>query len=931
MTHGARAALVLLAVSLPAGAFAQTRPTVAFSAAASSGGEGASFDTSVVLTVPNRGTTTAPVKVNFATVAGTALAGSDFVANSGTLTFATGTASGASQTVTVMVLGDALNEATETFSVVLSGAVGGAIGATSTHTRTIVDADPEPTVSIGDVSVFEGQSGTQNALFPVRLSAPSGQNITVTYATADGAASGTSDYVGVTNGVLTIPAGTTSAPLPVGILGDTTPEPDETFTVTLTAATHGTLRDAAATGTILDDDTPGSLEFSLDGFRVGEGARQATITVNRTGGRAADVTVDFDVTDGTAKAGVDFAPTSGTLTFGLEETSQTFVVPLMRNDLSEPARTALLRLRSPSTGATIGERATAILTILDDDPAGQVQFARPAFVGYEATGKVLIFLRRIRGIASDVTVHLGSTDGTAIGGQDFGPVDQDVTFGHGEVVKVISVSITPDNEVEGNETATLTLSNPRGGVRLGELDTAILTIVDAQDSVSFEKTTYSVKEAAPRAVIRVRRRGDLSHQVTVDYAATAGTATAGDDFTPTSGTLTFPPRIALRSFSVPIKNDTTVGEGPETVQLALSKPTGADIPAGRGTAVLTIEDNDPVARLEFSAEAYRVSERAPYAVIAVKRTGGRLEKVTVDYTTTNRSATAPDDYEQASGTLTFDKGVAVQIFRVPIVNDILDEGTETLGLELSNPSEGAVLGPVHTATLVILDNEPTVEFSAPRYVVSEAARVAIITVRRTGSTEDTATVHFATSDGTAKDGEDYVGVSWDLTFEPGVLSRNVPIQIVRDQIDERNETVNLTLSNPGGIELGTPATAVLTIIDNDLAGQVQFSVQTLSSLESRGPVTIDIIRTRGFSGEATVDVEILPGITTPAHDPQDFRIKTTTLTFGTGVRSQPITVDVLDDAVADGNKSVRLHLVNPTNGLIIGRQSEATLWIVDDE
>src|SRR5262249_12597406 len=158
-------------------------------------------------------------------------------------------------------------------------------------------------------------------------------------------------------------------------------------------------------------------EFSLDSFRVSEGARRATITVNRTGGRAGDVTVGFDVTDGTAKAGVDFAPTSGMLTFALEQTSQTFVIALIGNDLSEPTATALLRLHSPSTGATVGERATAILTILDDDPGGQVQFARLAFVGYEATGQAVIYLRRIRGVASDVTVHLGSTDGTAIEGR----------------------------------------------------------------------------------------------------------------------------------------------------------------------------------------------------------------------------------------------------------------------------------------------------------------------------------------------------------------------------------------------------------------------------------------------------------------------------------------------------------------------------------
>jgi hypothetical protein len=134
----------------------------------------------------------------------------------------------------------------------------------------------------------------------------------VTHATADGTASATFDYVPVTSTVLTIPAGAMSAPVTVSVLGDTTPEVDETFVVTLSAPGHAVLGTATATGTILDDDIAGAFEFSLDDFQVSEGASEATITVTRTGGRAGDVTVAFDVLEGTAKSGVDFAPTTGT-------------------------------------------------------------------------------------------------------------------------------------------------------------------------------------------------------------------------------------------------------------------------------------------------------------------------------------------------------------------------------------------------------------------------------------------------------------------------------------------------------------------------------------------------------------------------------------------------------------------------------------------
>src|SRR5207249_5081302 len=80
------------------------------------------------------------------------------------------------------------------------------------------------------------------------------------------------------------------------------------------------------------------------------------------------------------------------------------------------------------------------------------------------------------------------------------------------------------------------------------------------------------------------------------------------------------------------------------------------------------------------------------------------------------------------------------------------------------------------------------------------------------------------SDGTATAGSDYTATSGTLTFGAGVTSKIFAIPIVKDTLDESDETVNLTLSNPtGGATLGTPDTAVLTIIDNDSGGVLQFS------------------------------------------------------------------------------------------------------------
>jgi hypothetical protein len=114
---------------------------------------------------------------------------------------------------------------------------------------------PQPTISINDASVNEGNSGTTNAAFTVSLSNASSQTITVNYATADNTAIAGSDYINA-SGTLTFTPGQTSQLLNVGIKGDVLNEENVSFNVNLTAPTNATIGDGHGVGTIVDDDAP---------------------------------------------------------------------------------------------------------------------------------------------------------------------------------------------------------------------------------------------------------------------------------------------------------------------------------------------------------------------------------------------------------------------------------------------------------------------------------------------------------------------------------------------------------------------------------------------------------------------------------------------------------------------------------------------------
>jgi uncharacterized repeat protein (TIGR01451 family) len=191
-----------------------------------------------------------PVSVDYATSNFTAIAGADFLAVEGTLIFNPGITN---LTIDVPIIGDLLDEGFDTFFLNLASPTNGIIILGQSRIR-INDDDPTPSLSISDVTIVEGPEGATNqAMFSVQLSAPSGITVGVSFATGDRTASAPADYL-TTFGSLTFPSGTTNQTIVVPCRGDNRFESNETFTVSLTSPVGAFLSRSQAIGTILDDD-----------------------------------------------------------------------------------------------------------------------------------------------------------------------------------------------------------------------------------------------------------------------------------------------------------------------------------------------------------------------------------------------------------------------------------------------------------------------------------------------------------------------------------------------------------------------------------------------------------------------------------------------------------------------------------------------------
>jgi bacillolysin len=218
---------------------------------------------------------------------------------------------------------------------------------------------------------------------------------------------------------------------------------------------------------------------------------------------------------------------------------------------------------------------------------------------------------------------------------------------------------------------------------------------------AFSSATYSVGEAGPTASVTINRTGSTSGADSVHFATANGTATAGSDYTAVSQTVSFAAGETSKTVPVPITDDGLL-ESSETVSLSLSSPSAGATLGSPSTATLTIQDND--AALAFSSATYSVKESGGSATITVKRTGVISSAVSVGFATANGTAKAGLDYTAVSQTLSFASGVTSKTVAVPITNDKLLEGKETVALMLSSPSAGAGFGSPSTATLTIINN-----------------------------------------------------------------------------------------------------------------------------------------------------------------------------------------------------------------------------------
>jgi Ca2+-binding RTX toxin-like protein len=867
-----------------------------------SGTKNASF--TVTLSQPN----SQIVTVNYATADGTAIAGIDYTATSGTLTFAAGITS---QMISIPVIGDTLSESNETFTVNLSGATNANI-ADNQGIGTIQNDDSY--LSINDISLTEGNSGTTNATFTVSLSQASTQTVSVNYATADGTATtGNKDYTAKT-GTLTFAPGVTSQTVSVAVTGDTVAEYDEQFYLNLNTPTNATITDSQGIGTIVNND-PGLIINDIQIQEGSSGTTNAVFTVTLTGTTTNTVSVTYATANGTGTSGSDYTSTTGSLSFAPGTTSKTISVPVIGDAVVESNETFFVNLSSARNATLLDAQGSS--TIVDDDR--KLNINDISIIEGDSGTKNASFNVSLSSPSSQVvTVNYATANGTAMAGSDYTAVTGTLTFAANQTSQSIIVPILGDTLSEGNENFLVNLSNASSGVSIADGQGAG-TIVD--DEPVFSINDVSITEGnsgTTNAAFSVSLSKASSQIVTVNYATADGTATAGNDYVAGSGTLTFAAGETSKTINVAVIGD-TLPEANETFSVNLSNASGVSITDSQGIG--TILDDEPRISLNDVSVTEGNSGTAN-ANFTITLSGASSQPVTLNYATADGTATAGSDYTATTGTLTFAAGATSQTIAVPVFGDTLSEASETFFLNLSSTTNAGIADSQGVGTIV---NDDAIQIAINDVSVTEGnsgTKNASFTVSLDRPSNQIITIKYATADGTATTGNrDYTATTGTLTFAAGVTSQTINVAMTGDTVGEYDEKFYVNLNTPTNAIIAD-SQGVGTIVNDDptlIINDVQIQ-EGPSGTTTNGSFTVTL--TAPSTNTVSVTYATANGT---AVSGTDYTAVKGTLSFSPGQTSKTITVPVLGDSVVESNETFFVNLSSARNATLLDAQGIVTI------
>ena len=899
------------------------------------------------------------VSVTLATSDDNALDGSDYTAESTTVTI---TAGAFNQGEAIAILDGAIVEGTESFNVAISTVVvtnanGHDVtidGTADADVVTINDDDAAVLTVSANQSVDEGDNTADNVTmdFTVTLDAMVDGPVTLDVESIAGTAELSADY-SFSPATLTFDGATLNdtKTVTVSIVENVTVEADETFSMVfdnlvIPTADHdielnGGVSSITRTGTITNDD---AAIISIDDATINEAAGSITLTLTMDNPVDEDITITANTVQGTARNTTDYTRVSGkTYTFvsGDLVPDETVTVTIIDDNLVEAEESFEFQISGLSTSKDVtftggGASVSNTITVTDADFA-DISITDESVD--EDGGTVTFTVEMTAPVDESVIVTVNSANGTATAPSDFTAVtNQSVIFPAGNNAdKTVTVTIANNSTVEDTETFDMVLSNITVGAGkdvsfLGETATytGVGTISD-DDVAEISIADATVSEDDGTTTLTLSISNPVDEDITVDVSTTDGSAEAGTDFTPLAATpFTFNANTTTaQNFTITLTDDDVV-EATEDFEVALSNigVTGdRQVVFASNNAMITVEDDDQsvvsIATVVATDEGDTGEDNSVTFDISISNAID--DAITVDYETAEGTALSGLDFVQTTGTLSFDGTLAngTQSVTVSLVEDLtVEAATEQFSLMIENlvvTGDRNVILSGNATTLTrnaVINDDDNATVNIADATISEGSSgttTASFIVSMAGQVDQDVTVNFSVSGNTAtiSDSDFTVPGTTSVTLSGANATSTVEVAITPDEKVELDESFNVQLTslNAGGKAVTIDDGAAVGTITNDDQAQITVADVAITEPDTGFPsMTFTFEITNDVDVPITFDYTTADGTATAG---SDYQSKNESITFN-GSATQNVTkqITIIGDNTVEADENFTLTFSN---------------------
>ncbi|WP_186774429.1 Calx-beta domain-containing protein [Chitinophaga pinensis] len=942
------------------------------------------------ISLPAGVTYPADITVSY-TISGSAAGGTDYTTIPATATIPAG-----QNSVDVAVTAQPYNNnVIENNKTVIMTLTGGSAPSFSAFTpdpantaATVIIADDDSNATNKRLSVYNTGAAAEpstNGTFQIRLpgTLTASEDITVTYTVTPSSSAGTTpatpgtDFNNLT-GTAIIPAGQNAVTISYSPIDDQIIETTEEFTVQVTGGITSSLGafgiDVANAVMAIDDNDNTSINKQFTILISGPATEPSTngsVTFSLSPGYTVsqDVTFNFSVS-GSATPNVDYTDIGTSVILPAGQNSVVLPVTVIDDNIIENTEFVIV---TPTTGASAdisGFNASGTLSVPvnDDDniPANRVISITPANDGSEPSTDAAFTISLPAGItaALPITVNF-SVSGTATSGLDYTSLGTSTIIPANQNSVTLTVPVLDDQIIEGTESVTVAITGGSaaipGAYTASTTDgTATVNIADddntaANKVISIVNTNNGSEPATDgEFTISLPTGITLTEDLTVNFSVT-GTATPGSDYTSPGTSMIIPAGQNSVTLTVPVLDDQIIEET-ESVTVTItggSATTAGTFTAGSSNvATIDITDNDNTTTNKTISitTANDGSEPLSNGVFTVSLPTGvtNTEDITVSFTVAG-TATSGLDYTSLGTTVTIPAGQNNATLTVPVLDDQLIEGTETVIVTVTGgtaTNAGAfTAGTANTATVNINDDDNI----ATNKVISitttnngdEPSNNGTFTISLpTGITvNEDVTVNFTVA-GTATPGTDYTTLGTSITIPAGQNSVTLTVPVLDDQIIEPTESVTVTITdgsatNAGTFTAGTNNVATVNINDDDNTATNKV-ISIAAANDGTEPGT-DAAFTISLPAGVTVNEDVTVNFTVAgtATSGIDYTAIVTSITIPAGQNSITLTVPVLDDQIIEAPETVIVTITDGSattaGAFTAGTNNVATVNINDDD